>query len=68
MLRRLFWALAYTVCLTALCVWLPPRTRLVLAIPAALLTGMATLLIFVDKGVSRSLRTRLLTPIRRGVA
>jgi O-antigen/teichoic acid export membrane protein len=68
MLRRLFGALGYTVCLTGLCVMLPPRLRLLLALPAALLTGYATLLAFVDRGVSRSLRTRLLSPIRRGVA
>jgi O-antigen/teichoic acid export membrane protein len=68
MLPRLFWALGYTACLTLLCLWLPPAARVLLAVPAALLTTYATLLAFVDKGVSRSLRTRILAPIRRGIA
>lgn len=68
MLPRLFWALGYTACLTLICLLLPPGARILLAVPAALLTACATLLAFVDKGVSRSIRARLLTPLRRGVA
>jgi hypothetical protein len=68
MMRRLFWALGYTVCLSAACVLLSPRGRLLLAAPAAFLSGYVTLLAFVDRGVSRALRTRLFTPLRRRMA
>jgi O-antigen/teichoic acid export membrane protein len=60
MLRRLFWALGYTVCLTAFCLFLSPRSRVLLATPAALLTLYTTLVAFVDRGMSHALRTRLL--------
>jgi O-antigen/teichoic acid export membrane protein len=68
MLRRLFSALGYTVALTIVCVALSPRGRLLLALPAVLLTAYVTHLVFVDSSVSRGLRARILNPIRRGVA
>jgi hypothetical protein len=68
MLPRCFLALAYTACLTALCLLLPSHARVLLALPAALLTAYATLAAFIDPGVRRSLQARLLTPIRRSAA
>lgn len=54
MLSRLFLTLAYIVGLTALCVALPPHTRLLLAVPMALLTGYLTLTFFVDGSFNRT--------------
>ncbi len=54
MLRRLFWTLGFTICLTAVCLVLPPAARTISALPLALLTGYLTLLVFVDKGFGRA--------------
>jgi hypothetical protein len=51
MLPRLFWTLAFTLCLTAACLLLSPRVRMVSAAPAALLTAYLTLTVFVDRGL-----------------
>jgi O-antigen/teichoic acid export membrane protein len=55
MLPRLFWTLAFIVCLTAVCILLPPRTRAILAAPAALATGYLTISAFVDRTFGSSL-------------
>jgi O-antigen/teichoic acid export membrane protein len=55
MLPRLFRTLAFTIAVTAVCLLLSPRTRVLLAIPAMLLTGYLTLLAFVDRGLVRAL-------------
>lgn len=54
MLPRLFWTLGFIFCLTAVCVVLPPKARMLLAAPAALLTAYLTLLAFVDKEFGRA--------------
>jgi O-antigen/teichoic acid export membrane protein len=58
MLPRLFRTLGFILCLTAVCVLLPPRARIVLAAPVALLTGYLTFLSFVDKAFGRALLDR----------
>jgi O-antigen/teichoic acid export membrane protein len=55
MLQRLFGTLAFTMFLTAVCVLLPPHARMLLAIPAAILTVLLTLFAFVDRAFSRAL-------------
>jgi O-antigen/teichoic acid export membrane protein len=54
MLPRLFRTLAFILCLTALCVALPPVGRTALAAPVALLTGYITLRAFVDQEFRRA--------------
>ena len=54
MLPRLFRTLAFIICLTAVCVALPPRARTILAAPVALLTGYITLRAFVDRAFTRA--------------
>jgi O-antigen/teichoic acid export membrane protein len=58
MLSRLFLTLAFTLCLTAVCVLLPPQARMVLAAPVAILTGFLTLLAFVDRAFGRAVVSR----------
>jgi hypothetical protein len=58
MLLRLFRTLGFILCLTTLCVLLPPKARALLAAPVALLTGYLTLLAFVDRGFGRALVDR----------
>ena len=55
MLPRLFRTLAFTIALTAVCLLLSPRARVILALPAVLLTGYLTLVAFVDRGLVRAL-------------
>lgn len=58
MLTRLFRTLAYTIALTVVCLLLSPTARLLLAVPAVLLTGYLTLVAFVDRGLVRTLASR----------
>jgi O-antigen/teichoic acid export membrane protein len=58
MLRRLFYTLGFILALTAACVLLPSKLRMVLAVPVALLTGYLTLLVLVDRSFSRALVSR----------
>ena len=54
MLPRVFQTLGFVVCLTAVCVLLPPTARTILAAPVALLTGYLTLQAFVDRAFGRA--------------
>jgi O-antigen/teichoic acid export membrane protein len=58
MLPRLFRTLGFIVCLTTVCVLLPPMARTVLALPVALLTVYLTLQAFVDRAFSRAVVDR----------
>jgi O-antigen/teichoic acid export membrane protein len=58
MLPRLFWTLGFILCLTAVCVLLPPKARAVSAAPVALLTGYLTFVGFVDRSVGRAVIER----------
>jgi O-antigen/teichoic acid export membrane protein len=58
MLPRLFRTLGFIVCLTTVCVLLPPMARTVLAVPVALLTVYLTLQAFVDRAFSRAVVDR----------
>jgi hypothetical protein len=64
MLRRLFWTLGFIICLTAACVLLPSRIRVVLAAPVALFTGYLTLVAFVDRAVRQMVLGRARTQLR----
>jgi O-antigen/teichoic acid export membrane protein len=64
MLPRLFRTLGFIICLTAVCVLLPPHTRTLLAAPVALLTGYLTHLAFVDRAFSRALVSRARAQLR----
>jgi O-antigen/teichoic acid export membrane protein len=58
MLPRLFWTLAFILCLTVSCVLLPPVVRTLLAAPVAILTGYVTYVALVDKAFSRAVAIR----------
>lgn len=58
MLPRLFRTLGFILCLTAVSVLLPPKARMILAVPVAGLTGYLTLLAFVDRGFTQALLDR----------
>jgi hypothetical protein len=58
MLPRLFRTLAFTIALTVVCLLLSPTARVLLAVPAVLLTGYLTLVAFVDRGLIRALASK----------
>jgi O-antigen/teichoic acid export membrane protein len=58
MLPRLFRTLIFTIGLTIVCLLLSPGARVLLALPAVLLTGYLTLVAFVDPGLVRAAATR----------
>jgi O-antigen/teichoic acid export membrane protein len=64
MLPRLFWTLGLILCLTALCVALPPAARTILAAPMALLTGYITLHALVDRSFTQALMSRVRAQLR----
>lgn len=64
MLPRLFQTLGFIVCLTAVCVLLPPTARTILAAPVALLTGYLTLVSFVDREFARAVVNRARAQLR----
>jgi hypothetical protein len=64
MLPRLFWTLGLILCLTALCVALPPAARTILAAPVALLTGYITLHALVDRSFTQALMSRVRAQLR----
>jgi O-antigen/teichoic acid export membrane protein len=59
MLPRLFRTLAFTIVLTVVCLLLSPSARVLLAVPVVLVTGYLTLVAFVDRGLVRTLATRV---------
>lgn len=64
MLPRLFRTLGFIICLTAICVLLPPKARTLLAAPVALLTAYLTLLAFVDRAFGRAVVSRARAQLR----
>jgi O-antigen/teichoic acid export membrane protein len=64
MLPRLFLTLGFILCLTVACVAVPPRMRAIAAVPVALLTGLLTLELFVDRSVRQNLFTRVRSQVR----
>ncbi len=64
MLRRLFWTLGFILCLTAACVLLPSRIRMIVAVPVALFTGYLTLVAFVDRAVRQAVLGRARTQLK----
>jgi O-antigen/teichoic acid export membrane protein len=58
MLSRLFWTLGFTLCLAIGCLLLPTPTRTLLAGPAALLTAVLTMSVFVDRTIGRAVLAR----------
>jgi len=64
MLRRLFSTLGFILCLTAACVLLPPRIRMIVAVPVTLFTGYLTLVAFVDRAVRQAALGRARTQLK----
>lgn len=64
MLPRLFRTLAFAIVMTGVCLLLSPTARMILALPAVLLTCYLTLVAFVDRDLVRALLGRARARLR----